>query len=197
MDYKSTIIDRADAGGQFREPMETPQGSSEDEKLDQPPCEAVSEDQYSDGSNVIFGSFLTKANLSALHPSPVHIFTLWQTFLDNVNPLVKILHAPTVQQIILQASANLEKISKGNEALMFAIYAFAVTSLTNAQCESIFNETKPSLLARYQQGVQQALLRAEFLKSSELVVLQAFVLFLVSWIFILVIPILPQHRLQP
>ena len=115
-----------------------------------------------------------------LHPQPVLIFRLWQTFLDNVNPLTKIIHAPTLQQSILDATGNLEHVSKGLETLMFAIYNFAVTSSSNAYCENMLGEAKTTLLARYRRGTQQALIRAEFLKSSELTVLQAFVLYLVG-----------------
>lgn len=115
-----------------------------------------------------------------IHPQPVQIFRLWQTFLDNVNPLVKILHTPTVQQLVLETSGNLKDVSKSITALMFAIYLSAVNSLSNAECESMVGQGKSVLLANYYLGSQQALISAGFLKSSDLVVLQAYVLFLVS-----------------
>lgn len=85
-----------------------------------------------------------------------------------------------MQQLILDAVGDLEHVSKGLEALMFAIYTFAVTSLSTLECESMFGEAKSTLLAKYRLRTQQALVRAEFLRSSELVILQAFVLFLVG-----------------
>lgn len=111
----------------------------------------------------------------------MQIFRLWQTFLDNVNPLVKILHTPTVQQLVLEASGNLKAVSKSMNALMFAIYVSAVNSLSNAECEGMIGQGKSVLLAKYYLGTQQALISAAFLKSSDMVVLQAYVLFLVSW----------------
>jgi hypothetical protein len=110
----------------------------------------------------------------------VHIFRLWQTFLDNVNPLSKVIHAPTVQYQILEATGNLTNISKGVESLMFAIYAAAVNSVDDTECESILGESKSRVLPRYFMATQHALIRAGFLYSSDLVVLQAFTLFLVS-----------------
>ena len=133
-----------------------------------------------DEVDLLFGLPSTTASLMDLHPQPVHIFRLWQTFLDNVNPLTKIIHAPTMQQQILDAASSLENVSKGLESLMFAIYNFAVTSSSNAYCESTFGEAKSTLLARYRCGTQQALIRVGYLRSSEMVVLQAFVLFLVG-----------------
>ena len=56
-------------------------------------------------------------SLEDLHPLPVHIFRFQQIFLANVNPLVKVLHAPSVQHQILDASADLKKISRGLEEL--------------------------------------------------------------------------------
>ena len=35
-------------------------------------------------------------DLLAMHPNPLIIFRLWQIFLDNVDPLIKIIHAPTI-----------------------------------------------------------------------------------------------------
>lgn len=116
-----------------------------------------------------------------LHPQPVQIFRLWQTFLDNVNPLVKILHTPTVQQLVLEASGNLKFVSKSMNALLFAVYFSAVNSLSNAECEIIVGQERSVLLANFYLGAQESLISAGFLRSSDLVVLQAYVLFLVSW----------------
>lgn len=132
-----------------------------------------------DEASLLFGSSSPTVNLIDLHPQPVHIFRLWQTFLDNVNPLTKIIHAPTMQQLVLEAAGDLEHVPQGLEALMFAIYTFAVTSLSTIECESMFGEAKSTLLAKYRLGTQQALVGAGFLRSSDLVILQAFVLFLV------------------
>lgn len=63
---------------------------------------------------------------------------------------------------------------------MFSIYSMAVVSLDDAQCLSIFGHEKQVLLAKYQSAVQQALVNAGFLRSSDLVVLQALPLYLVS-----------------
>ncbi|KAI9877354.1 MAG: hypothetical protein M1830_004160 [Pleopsidium flavum] len=164
-------------GYHLRDPKEILQGSSEDEK-GEAQIQTASNMICPDGGVLLFASCPKNTSLSALHPQPVYIFRLWQTFLDNVNPLVTLFHAPTMQQLILEASGNLDNVSKGREALIFAIYSSAVTSLSNADCESIIGEAKQALLARYQFGTQQALISAGFLKSSDLAVLQAYVLFL-------------------
>lgn len=134
----------------FRDTEEILQGSSEDDIVEAPIMTTYDTMYASTGGGLLCGSQPTNPNLSALHPQPVHIFRLWQTFLDNVNPLIKIFHAPTVQQQILENSGNLENVSKEMEALMFGIYSFAVTSLDDANCQTMIGEEKASLLGKYQ-----------------------------------------------
>ncbi|KAH8809020.1 hypothetical protein F5884DRAFT_390978 [Xylogone sp. PMI_703] len=119
-------------------------------------------------------------SLYPLHPDPIRIFRLWQTFLDNVNPLSKPFHAPTVQQQILKWSSNLRNVPRGFEALMFSIYLASVRSLTDLECQDIMGEPRDTLLTKFANGAQQALVNARFLKSYDIVVLQAFTLFLLA-----------------
>lgn len=122
---------------------------------------------------------MVTSSLTASHPPPVHIFRLWQVFIDNVNPLTKIMHAPTVQQAILNASGDLDKVSASTEALMFAIYHFAIVSMDDEECQSILGESRPIMLAKYSTATQQALINAKVLRTSNLMVLQALTLYLV------------------
>jgi hypothetical protein len=133
----------------------------------------------SDGGDLVFSS-PSSEELRDLHPSTVHIFRLWQKFLDYINPLIKIFHAPTVQQKVLDASADLENVSKGMEALMFGIYCTSITSFGDQDCIAAFGEDKPTLLRRYHSGARQALQKAGLLRSSDITILQALLLYLVG-----------------
>ena len=105
---------------------------------------------------------------------------LWQIFLDNVNPMTKILHAPTMTKTLAQACEQLDNLPRGLEALMFAIYGFAVYTIDDDECEMKLGETRKILLARYRHATRKALARARFLNTSELIVLQALSLYLFS-----------------
>jgi hypothetical protein len=83
--------------------------------------------------------------------------------------------------MIIKASGDLGKISKGIEALMFAVYLSSVTSLSDEDCQNMMGEHKTTLLARFSNMTQQALTNAEVLRSSDISVLQALTLFLVSF----------------
>jgi hypothetical protein len=135
----------------------------------------------------LLGSQLSSKSLTGMHPSPVHIFRLWQTFLTNVNPLVMMFHAPTVQQLVLDATANLEAVSRPVEALMFGIYLLSLGSLTEEACETMFGESKVALIRKYSHAAHQALINSKFLKSLNLYTLQAYICYIVC-AFILYIP---------
>lgn len=130
--------------------------------------------------SLAFHSTPCTESLSSFHPSTGQIFRLWETFLKNVDPLVKIIHVPTVQSQLLQASVDLQNVSEPFEALMFSIYASAVTSLSNEECLELTGVLKSQLLERYHKITQRALTRAGLLGTLDVVVLQAAVLFLHS-----------------
>ncbi|WDK22964.1 C6 zinc finger domain-containing protein [Colletotrichum graminicola] len=44
--------------------------------------------------------------ISQVHPEPRQIYRSWQVFVESVNPLLKIIHVPTLQQRVLDASWN-------------------------------------------------------------------------------------------
>ena len=147
-------------------------------------ADSSSEDDFFDsnemppGELVLMGFNAGSIDLLSFHPSVAHIFRLWQIFLENVNPLIKIFHAPTVQQMITAASSDLENISRPNEALMFSIYFLATLSLEAQECEEYFGEYQQKLLARYCRALQQALVNAKLLRTMNITTLQAFIIYL-------------------
>ncbi|KAK2809889.1 hypothetical protein FQN49_008581 [Arthroderma sp. PD_2] len=128
---------------------------------------------------IVSGSLGGSVSLRALHPDTVRIFMLWQIYLDNMDPVTKLCHKPTVQQQILDASSDLDNIPKPVEALMFGIYSCAVASLPGETCIIRLGETRGALLRRFHLGVKHALIRADYLTSSDLTVFRAFILYLV------------------
>lgn len=120
------------------------------------------------------------SSLLDFHPTYETAMKLWKFYVDNVDPVVKAVHVPTMQKILQRAAAQPSAIPRPTEALLFAIYHFGILSLTEDECLKIFNETKKSLLARYETALRQALVNAQWLRSTNLAVVQAFVLFLLS-----------------
>ncbi|KAK9483584.1 hypothetical protein V1527DRAFT_498277 [Lipomyces starkeyi] len=141
---------------EFGVPSELLEESSAEEYL-VAPLQSRSYATDSGGVDLVFGFSSTNTELHTLHPQSVRIFRLWQTFRENVDPLVKLFHNPTVHQFILDASERLENLPKPTEVLMFAIYSCAVTSLSDAECKTIIGEPKRVLVGRYHYATKQLL----------------------------------------
>ncbi|KAF4638010.1 hypothetical protein G7Y89_g52 [Cudoniella acicularis] len=105
---------------------------------------------------------------------------LWQIYLENVNPLLKVTHTPTLQARIIDAACDMENISPILEALMFSIYCVSILSLTEDECYTLFGSPRKDLLASYQFACQQALLNCRAWRSGDRDCLTALYLYLVS-----------------
>lgn len=135
---------------------------------------------YSKNDNLFLGSRKTAVDISTLHPEPVQILRLWQIYLDGVNPLLKVTHAPSLQGRIIEAASNVSHTSAALEALMFSIYCVAVQSLDEDDCQAIFKSSKETLLTAHHFGCEQALLNCGFLRTGDRDCLTALFLYLVS-----------------
>lgn len=107
----------------------------------------------------------------------------WGIFLENVHPLTKIVHAPSLQQLIIDESSNMNNNNDGNkiDALVFAMCACAVSSLPATECERIFKNNQPELLNTFQSAARHVVFDACLLKVPDLDLLRAHVLLLVSY----------------
>ena len=133
---------------------------------------------------LLFGSLLEDIDLQVLHPPDhVQIFTLWQVYLDDVNPLLKVTHTPTLNARLINATGDLANIEPNLEALIFGVYCVAVMSLTEVGCMDIFRCEKEVLMQRYRFGCQQAMLKCRFLQTDNRDCLTALFLYLVRWHF--------------
>jgi hypothetical protein len=129
---------------------------------------------------VVFGSPARNVDLAPLHPDQGKIFRLWQIYLDNVNPLLKVTHAPTLQSRIIDAVGDLSNISAPLEALLFGIYCVAVLSISDEQCRTLFGSPRKGVLSGYQFACRQALVNCNILQTSDHDALTALFLNLVS-----------------
>lgn len=118
-------------------------------------------------------------DLSTFHPGPVDIFRFWQIYLDNVNPLLKVTHTPSLQVRIIEAAGDVSSIGPTLEALMFSIYCISTVSLDDDDCRGTLGLSREDALMKYQFGCRRALANAGFLRSADRDCLTAFYLYLV------------------
>ncbi|KAM5364642.1 hypothetical protein ACJZ2D_011423 [Fusarium nematophilum] len=126
----------------------------------------------------VLGSTSPDSKLSNQHPSPSQIPFYWQTFIENVNPLVKIFHIPHLSKMIRSIQGRVRSLSPAEEALIFAIYFAAVGSMAPDEVRELLGREKETLIKQYRCATEQALATAEFMTSADLMTLQAFVLYI-------------------
>ncbi|GKZ90153.1 hypothetical protein AnigIFM59636_001654 [Aspergillus niger] len=143
----------------------------EDESAVQEVASIGRECELATGNQFVFQYSSMAVSLSDFYPSSAHHRILWNLFEENVAPLAMIFHKPWLTSILNSAGATAIVDDKAFEAVRFAVYFAATTSMSPEQWQS-------SLQRYYRFATQQALARANFLQSQSLAVLQATTLFL-------------------
>ncbi|KAI0395576.1 hypothetical protein F5Y17DRAFT_187706 [Xylariaceae sp. FL0594] len=130
-------------------------------------------------------AFLFRHNLSSpgpdmrdLRPLPSQVPFLLDIFSENVNFVMQIVHMPTVRKMVRHLRYSDGQLTPANEALMFSIYYAAITSMEEDEVLDNFRSTKSELNLKYRLGLEYALARADFLNVPDLVLVQAFAIFL-------------------
>ena len=135
-------------------------------------------------SSMMFGTTMPLEDLMILYPAtPQSAMTLLEVFFNNVDPMIRIVHRPTLRekfQTYIEGRYNFTTpVSKTFEPLVFAIFFGAAKSMTMEAGELEFGEPLEKVIARFRRGLELSLAKAEFLSSNSMEVLQAFVLLLV------------------
>lgn len=118
---------------EIRELLDEQEFDSDDSDVPAVPNNMITEPNH---QSFIMGYNSSDVNLKGLHPLPSQIPFYWQTFLENVHPLVMILHTPTMNKVIKEVQNNLNSLSKSTEALMFSIYFATITSMNGTEVSS-------------------------------------------------------------
>jgi hypothetical protein len=113
-----------------------------------------------------------------LHP-PAPLMTMcWATYIDNIDPLIKILHRGTTETMLWAAASSPHELEVGQAALLFATYFASLSSTPPGVTELRFGMPKATALRVYRGAVEHALMRAGIFTSEDLATLQAVVLFI-------------------
>lgn len=125
------------------------------------------------------------AALYSRHPSAEQITQLWKQYLSNIHPMTKLFFDWEKEHVLLKAADNPQTLTKAEQAFSFAVYFITILSLSEEECRHILGDSgKPPLLADFQSCTETALLAAGLITTSDLLVLQAFLLYLVIFLHI-------------
>ncbi|KAF3919806.1 hypothetical protein ABW20_dc0109414 [Dactylellina cionopaga] len=96
-----------------------------------------------DMSHINYYKFLLRqadatAKYDLLHPPPSQMLFLWQTFVDDIDPFLKVLHVPSMTRLIRDLRGQYHSLGPGTEALIFGI-SLAAISVLNEQDVRVHN----------------------------------------------------------
>ncbi|KAH6981652.1 hypothetical protein BKA56DRAFT_584252 [Ilyonectria sp. MPI-CAGE-AT-0026] len=107
---------------------------------------------------------------------------LCRVYLRQVDPIIKILHRPTLSRWMLQGEEYLTHLDSyaSAGALGSAVCYAAACSMTENQCSTLFHTSKAILVADCRSACEAALEKSCLLSTKDITVPQAFVLYLVG-----------------
>lgn len=107
---------------------------------------------------------------------------LCEVYLQQVDPVIKILHRPSVKKWMILGQQYLSSVpgDVAVDALGFSVRFAAAASLTEDQCRARFCTSRCRLVADARAACESALDKSGLLASPSVTALQAFVLYLVS-----------------
>ncbi|GFN11435.1 Zn(II)2Cys6 transcription factor [Aspergillus tubingensis] len=175
--------DRGPLGGSYQAIQDSQHckhrlGKAKDESGTQEVASIGRERKMVTGNGFVFQYSSMAVSLSDFYPSSVQHSTLWDLFEENVAPLTMIFHKPSLAKTLNGAAATTIPDDRVSEALRFAVYFAAITSMDPERCKHVFDQERGSLQQHYRFATEQALARANFLQSHSLTVLQATILYL-------------------
>ena len=105
---------------------------------------------------------------------------LWHVYVQNVDPVVRILHKPTMEKILSDLVQSVKTSSPVENALLNAIYFAAATSMTPDLSTRTHHNEFVEVVEHYRSAAERSLEACYYLNTQDLTVLQALVLYLVS-----------------
>jgi hypothetical protein len=117
----------------------------------------------------------------SIRPSPAVTTALCDIYLNQVDRIIKVLHRPSLKRHLLEGTPYpaVKSSREAENALDTAVFYAAVASMTDRQCYNLFQCSRNEVLPEYQSACEMALERADLMRTTDMMVLQAFVLYLV------------------
>ena len=126
----------------------------------------------------LLGYSSADVDLSKLHPLPSQVPFLWQIYQENVDPLVKVLHKPSIEALMRELRRNPQSLKAADQALIFTIYYAAIASMEEDEVVTNFGAPQAHFLSQFRFALEQALAQANLLNTTDIAVVQSLAIFL-------------------
>ncbi|OJJ45977.1 hypothetical protein ASPZODRAFT_142614 [Penicilliopsis zonata CBS 506.65] len=112
------------------------------------------------------------------YPDPQLALRLWNVYVKSVDPVLKILHIPSVQSTVVATILDPRSAPSSTVALTFAIYFAAITALCHDDREPVdLPCEEQALLKRYKMSLDRLLMVTELMNRPEIMALQALAIY--------------------
>lgn len=134
-------------------------------------------------SGVFFGQVVQSPSLLTFLPAKPAGDRLLQYYFESVHPIARCVHRPSFET---QYASFWEEAADGYEprasaqAVVFAAWFSAAVALEETTINREFGLTKANLVENMKMGTEVALSKANFLRTTRVETLQAFVMYMVS-----------------
>ncbi|KAH8889019.1 hypothetical protein GQ53DRAFT_723806 [Thozetella sp. PMI_491] len=114
-------------------------------------------------------------------PRPNDVSVLWETYLERVNPMVKLIHVPSLEPYIQVARDGKSESLPGNmRTLLLAIYTLSSMAMSQEECVCHFGQPREQAIHRFTRDLRTMLIQQHFLARPDLVLLQALLMYQVA-----------------
>ncbi|KAI4154828.1 MAG: hypothetical protein LQ340_001409 [Diploschistes diacapsis] len=153
------------------------EASSDEDESESKSSRILTGEQGSPGPQLFYDPN-QRLDLLTLHPPTAQMIAMGNIFFSRFDPVFKVLHRPSTLAFLYSATRDKKCITRGQEALLFAIYFAAITTVSDQDCINHFGQNKSILVQRYRSGIEAALPNANYLDTDDITVLQALVIYL-------------------
>lgn len=125
-------------------------------------------------------------SLLSLHPSITDAKFLWDKFVRNANPLMKIDFDWALEQVRSKSTSLDGRVQLKDEdhAFVFCLYLMSVVTIPDQECIGVLRQPKQVLLSHYQAICEQALSRSNIFCITNIIVIRAIILYIVNCLFL-------------
>ncbi|KAI1763133.1 hypothetical protein GGR53DRAFT_386439 [Hypoxylon sp. FL1150] len=113
-----------------------------------------------------------------MFPLPSQVHFIWQTFIERIDPLVKVLHVPSTTRVLEGCRGQIRTLCPDMQSLFACISFAAIQSMSDDDVLLNFGTDKVSLSSRYRRGAEQALSNADVINTTNLAPVQALTIYL-------------------
>lgn len=114
-------------------------------------------------------------------PSPQVQAVLYGTFIQNIAPMLKIFHVPTLRRFLERGEPYLgqDAMALSNRAVKASLWFAAINTISDEDCKMRFGQARSDLVQQYRRIVDVLLAQADVMNMNDMASLQAFLTTLV------------------